>query len=206
MTWTDNKGEIRPESWEEYCEMVRSAPNWPATKKLMQRGFPVRPQPNPRSRSQMRAERLLRVRLRLFNADPHCFWCGIEVKIGKEFQRSSIFATVDHLYSRWHPQRKSRHVNGEGVLHVLACQGCNQERAGAESQRLPFVPKLKERLEFARRADATLARDEAQVRRATEVHEANRLFASLKPKVKQRVRAICTLKEAVEFARENPSR
>lgn len=206
MTWVDSSGEVRPESWEEYCEMVRNAPDWPATKRLTQRGFPMQPEPKPRSQSQMRAERLLRMRLRLFNADPHCFWCGIEVKIGKEFQGSPAFATVDHLYSRWHPQRKSRHVNGEGVLHVLACQGCNQERAGAESQRLPFIPKLKERLEFAQRADATLARDEAQTRRAAEVHGANRLFASSKPKVKPRVRTICTLKEAIEFARENPSR
>lgn len=156
-----------------------------------------------------------RMRLRLFRANPHCFWCGIKVTL--ERKDIATLATVDHLYSRWHPERISRHMAGEGVLHVLACHGCNQERAGAESQQVPFVPKLSERLEFAQRADAALAQRRRFQRRKTEQESATQVkrhsakVRTLKEEYEQEVkrpmmRIICTLEEAIEFAKENPAR
>lgn len=217
MTWIDNNGEVRPQDWNEYCETearTRCLPYW-----IMGLGFNYHPkspsQPKPRVKPKPRAirekktetERTLRMRVRLFNADHHCFWCGVETVFDKRFERQPNFATVDHLYSRWHPERKTRHVQSQGVLHVLACSSCNGERAGRENQSQPFIPKLPERLEFARLADATIAR-QAQPQQL-----ASKLLASVieakqpEPEpTKPTMRVICTLAEGIKFAKENPSR
>lgn len=179
MTWIDSNGDVRPQSWEEYCEMVRNAPDWPSTQRLMRMGY--RPPANKRQRA-------LRMRQQLFRAHPYCFWCGREVKIGASHSQPEG-ATVDHLYSRLHPERKSRHEQKGAVLHVLACYSCNHERGLCEQQQRPFIPKLKERLEHAQLADATLAKD-----------------AASRAKSKQKPQAICTVEEAIHFARKNPSR
>lgn len=200
--------------------MVKLAPDWPSTQWLMRnrrrllRGISqpetaeftvTRRQPKPRKASNK--ERLLRMRIRLFNADPHCFWCGVKVQLTGG--NLSTFATVDHLYSRWHPERKARHVEGKSVLHVLACHDCNQERAGAEVQMVPFVPKLKERLEFAQRADATLAKGRSIP--VVPVRSNHAKIQVLKEETRETrrvspMRVIQTLEEAVEYARENPAR
>lgn len=214
MTWIDTNGDIRPQSWEEYCDMVRLAPDWPSTQTLMQQygDRALSPEPKFRSFAQRQTEpvKVARMRIRLFRADPHCFWCGTEVTLERNDIRT--LATVDHLYSRWHPERKDRHLNNDtaSVLHVLACYDCNQERAGAEMQRRPFVPKLKERLEFAQRTDATLALREKAGQ--TKILKPSKRRALCPEPVKEEepdrptMRVICTLEEAVEFSRENPAR
>lgn len=166
-------------------------------------------------------DRGLRIRARLFRADPHCFWCGVEVVMDRSYQQQPNFATVDHLYSRWHPERKARHSNNKGVLHVLACADCNAARAGCECQSQPFIPKLPERLEFAQLADATLARRKQFERRkiearpvtesvVTEPRPAQVLSLREETLVHQRAaltrRTIRTLQEAVEYAKNNPGR
>lgn len=181
MTWIDSNGEIRPQSWEEYCEMADSLPVWAFCTTSYE---PVRPLRPPSSKRQ----RVLRVRQRLFRANPHCFWCGRKVNIGASHSQPEG-ATVDHLYSRLHPERESRHSQQNTVLHVLACYACNHERGLCEQQQRPFIPKLKGRIEHARIADATLAKN-----------------AVSRVKNKQKQRTICTVEEAVRFARENPSR
>lgn len=150
MTWIDDNGEVRPQSWEEYCEMKDHVPAWALP-------LSVTYQPLHRKHPRARDDRegLLRIRQRLFRADPHCFWCGCLTRLGAI--NGPRQATIDHLYSRLHPKRLDRHREQKGVLHVLACSACNNERGVCEQQRRPFTPKLKERLEFARLADATLA-------------------------------------------------
>lgn len=158
----------------------------------------------------------LRMRIRLFRADPHCFWCGVETVLETSAQGQSDFATVDHLYSRWHPERKTRHVRGDGVLHVLACSSCNGERAGAENQSIPFVPKLPERREFAQLADATLARKsqpkpEYVVKPPAPTRHPDQLRTLKEEHLEETcrvlpMRRIETLEQAIQFARENPSR
>lgn len=156
MTWTDNNGEVRPKSWEEYCEMeagARCLPYW-MTPRCNYFPQPLHPSPHRMGKEEKR-EKVLRMRQRLFRADPHCFWCGQVTLYGA--MGHPLQTTVDHLYSRLHPERVSRYQKQQGVLHVLACSTCNNERGVREQQRRFFIPKLKERLEFARLADATIA-------------------------------------------------
>lgn len=217
MTWIDNIGEVRPQSWEEYCamqdganppdwraqrlnrrprswaeycNMVQTAPDWPTTQRLMRQyhslfdgNEPPLKERLPRIPSEYRPSPK---RARLFRANPHCFWCGCKVALEFDPPNRRDLATIDHLYSRLHPERAGHRA----TLVVLACRACNHERSRAESQRRPFVPRLKDKLRFAQQADATLARKEP-------IEE-----------VKQQppMRVICTIEEAIAFARENPSR
>lgn len=175
-----------------------------------------------KSKQSSQSDPLPRMRVRLFRADPHCFWCGVEVQLERMVvQRKdnlSTLATVDHLYSRWHPERKERHTSQEsGVLHVLACHDCNQERAAAETQMIPFIPKLKEKLEFAQRADATLAQRRSKrvvspVVSPAKTELPSGMVLTLKEEYEWQVckrppmRVIQILEEAIKFARENPAR
>lgn len=207
MTWIDNNGEVRPQSWEEYCEiesLTRCLPYW-----MTGAGFNYRPQPlHPvRAKTEIR-EKVLRIRQRLFRADPHCFWCGCLTRMGAI--NGPTQTTVDHLYSRLHPERAERHREQKGVLHVLACAACNNERGIREQQGRPFIPKLKERLEFAQLADATLALKDGSTLRAqapdiVRVRALKEEFLEeARPVLPMRV--IQTLEEAIKFARENPAR
>jgi hypothetical protein len=208
MTWLDNEGQVRPQSWEEYCEIEagkRSLPEWmtPNRNYLPQ---PLHPPPRRIGKEESR-EKILKMRLRLFHADPHCFWCGRRTLYGAV--GNPLQTTVDHLYSRLHPERANRYREQKGVLHVLACSACNNERGVCEQQRRPFIPKLRERLPFAQQADATLATATetagcpvsypAKVRTIKEefLEESRRVLP---------MRVIQTLEEAIEYARNNPSR
>lgn len=194
MTWMDNKGELRPSDWDEYCQMVRDAGDWEATQRLMRLHGPrfVSPRSDDVPRERERPLKIPRkpeprMRLRLFRANPFCFWCGCGVVLEVDQPSRPDLATVDHLYSRWHPDRELNYQRQRGVLHVLACRICNGERASAEQDRRPFVPKLPERLEFAQRADASLAKG---------------LPA---PKEGRPLKGLCTIEEAITFARERHS-
>jgi hypothetical protein len=168
MTWIDNNGDIRPQSWEEYIAMKKRSDLAPCNCAICVR-IRRREMTHTLLRSAYNRERvrkgrtpkpdpLPRMRIRLFRADPHCFWCGSKVVLDAHNQPN--LATVDHLYSRWHPERKSHHTDrsSDRVLHVMACLQCNGERAEAEMKCQPFTPKRKDRLSFAQQADATLAR------------------------------------------------
>lgn len=210
MTWIDINGEVRPQSWEEYlqmksgeicgcliCARIRRREEGEKRRRSsyntnrLQKGRDPKPDPLPR------------MRIRLFRADPHCFWCGIEVVL--DGHKRPDLATVDHLYSRWHPERKARHIEGRGVLHVMACSACNSERAACENQLQPFIPKLADKLEFAQLADATIARKTQPQQLASNLPASITQPKQAEP-VKSTIRVICTLEEAIKFARENPSR
>lgn len=81
----------------------------------------------------------------MFRANPHCFWCGTVTALRREKPIAlPDSATVDHLYSKLHPERK---INRS---YVLACYACNNERGKADYLGRVFVPKLPERRELAR--------------------------------------------------------
>jgi hypothetical protein len=175
--------------------------------------FPQPLHPSPRRiGKEEKHEKVIRMRLRLFRADPHCFWCGQVTLYG--VVGNPLQATVDHLYSRLHPERADRYREQKGVLHVLACAACNNERGVCEQQRRRFIPKLAGRLEFARLADATLASavDGKSPSRSAEPKPHPAAVLTLKEeyqwevKRKPPMRVICTLQEAVEYAREHPAR
>lgn len=155
-------------------------------------------------------------RRKLFKEDPHCFWCGCLTTLDYSNPRLTTLATVDHLYSRWHPARSRRkHVK------VLACFACNQRRNNCECKGIYFMPKLPQRIDIARETCATMARAMIMDQKAPEprkssvatlwaVHPA--AILTLKEeyehevKRKQPMRVIQTFEEAVDFARENPAR
>lgn len=155
-------------------------------------------------------------RRKLFKEDPYCFWCGCLTTLDHDNPRLTTLATVDHLYSRWHPARSRRkHIK------VLACLACNQRRNNCECKGIPFTPKLPQRADIARETCATMARAIITGRETPEpkkssiatlraVHPAAVLTLreeyEREVKRKQPMRVIQTFEEAVEFARENPAR
>lgn len=94
--------------------------------------------------SRHRTKKLLRARM--WRANPHCYWCGVETVLIEGHhgqQKPSNMATIDHLYSRLHPLRHTQPRRGGGGERrlVLACDECNQRRARAEEQRLSMDEK-----------------------------------------------------------------
>lgn len=87
-----------------------------------------------------------RRRIILFKRNPHCFWCGklTVFKVSKKLKHDT--ATVDHLYSRLHPERYTKRRR---AMTVLACNQCNRARGQAEVKGLRFVPLLASRSAFA---------------------------------------------------------
>lgn len=71
-----------------------------------------------------------RVRRRnLWLADPHCHWCGSLTALPGAATASGLrLATIDHLFSRFHPVRQET----ASVPTVLACRECNAERGRQE--------------------------------------------------------------------------
>lgn len=159
-------------------------------------------------------------RTKLFNEDPHCFWCGCLTTLDVTNPRLTTLATVDHLYSRQHPLRSRRkHVK------VLACFNCNQRRNNCECKGIYFLPRLPERVPIARDTCATLARailtqndnqlsvvesKKSSMATLRAVHPAAILILKeeyeREVKRKQPMRVIQTLREAAEFAKDNPAR
>lgn len=230
MTWIDNNGEVRPQSWEEYLAIRNKSPdrkpcNCGICERIRKREAQQATAVKRSQQARREVERLPRMRIRLFRADPHCFWCGCAVELTAPHGTPNL-ATVDHLYSRFHPERKAIHNQRDRPLHVLACHACNNERGVCEQRQKVFTPKLKERLSFAQAADATLAirqrRKEQQVavrqqrsifrRQRKQEREARVTSVPLpaKPTVTESPRSpmlvIGTLEEAVVYARENPAR
>ena len=79
-------------------------------------------------------------KLRLHAKDPKCHWCKRttiltnvpEIK-GKP---DPLMATIDHLISRYHPERWVKKGEQE-PRRVLACFECNQKRQIDETNQLP---------------------------------------------------------------------
>jgi 5-methylcytosine-specific restriction endonuclease McrA len=100
----------------------------------------------------MDSRRRRRRRETLWHEDPRCFWCGKLTVLTDAKQRNA--ATLDHLYSRSHPKRKS-----SGVAEtVLACRACNIQRGDYEMKGAYFMPKRRDRIEIARETCAVTAR------------------------------------------------
>lgn len=89
-------------------------------------------------------------RARLFKQDPHCFWCGVLTIWRREFPLTPDTATVDHLYSKLHPERGQQHAIGRFEdRYVLACWKCNKARGEAEVRGEVFKPVLDARADMA---------------------------------------------------------
>ncbi len=81
----------------------------------------------------MSGRALRRQRRKWFAEKPFCHWCGkrlrlVELPNGGAMPEDA--ATIDHLYSRLHPQR---HLSG-GRRRVLACSKCKHDRGHEETK------------------------------------------------------------------------
>lgn len=83
-------------------------------------------------------KKLRRQRLRLWFANPHCYWCGVRTFLPTREGKSPKAlneATIDHLRPRHHPDRLIP-ANGE-IRRVLSCWKCNNDRDAYERAQLP---------------------------------------------------------------------
>lgn len=124
----------------------------------------------------------------MFRRDPHCYWCGVRTVLDAEGKPNH--ATVDHLYSKLHPLRPTKHKTGDRtvVLHVLACSGCNGLRGRADTQGRVFIPKLEARREIAEHASAVIGAEVFPEYTATLKKEARLKLARKRPIISEDVR------------------
>lgn len=91
----------------------------------------------------MSSKNLAKQRYRLWLNNPRCHYCG-KVTVYKpahhkmEISRDERprLATIDHIRPRHHPDRQKPPEPGE-LLHVLACNQCNNERDKRELAEKP---------------------------------------------------------------------
>jgi len=91
----------------------------------------------------MSTKSLAAQRIRLWEADPHCHYCGVltiykpqHIKGLYTPQEQNFLATIDHVRPRHHPDRLRPPRPGE-TLHVLACWKCNNDRDKRELAEKP---------------------------------------------------------------------
>ncbi len=94
------------------------------------------------------AQQRLSRRTRLFEEDPHCYWCRKELVLwqGGSGKLPLNSATIGHLRSRLDDTRQE--VNKDGSSRtVLACWSCNNKRCTEEQVALAMAyrKKLQER-------------------------------------------------------------
>lgn len=85
-------------------------------------------------------------RFKLWQEDPRCHWCGIitqwsSKKLIKQISNKTVkqppnMATLDHLYSRFHPDRKI--TTPDIKRRFLSCYKCNHARGFFDDQRRPW--------------------------------------------------------------------
>lgn len=88
------------------------------------------------TRKKMSQKELKKLRLELMSKDPHCYYCGGEIKeyileIGDRAPQD--MATLDHLHDRFDPKRYQN--NDEPV--VLCCFRCNNIKSNKVRRDLP---------------------------------------------------------------------
>jgi len=80
------------------------------------------------------------LKLRLHAKDPKCHWCKRETILTNvpeiKGKPNPLMATVDHLVSRYHPERWVKKEDQE-PRRVLACFECNNRRSKEETNMLP---------------------------------------------------------------------
>jgi hypothetical protein len=88
-------------------------------------------------------ERFKRQRRKMFEKHPFCYWCGCQLQL---IERSggkcpANAATIDHIYSRLHPNRTT--ICHNETRRVLACYKCNNNRSREETK-LTYLDRQRE--------------------------------------------------------------
>jgi hypothetical protein len=86
---------------------------------------------------------LTKQRRQMWERNPRCYWCGRETLfrdmsdgLPYTLEERDLFATVDHIRPRHHPDRGKRPEPGQ-VLRVLSCWRCNNDRDRDELKNKP---------------------------------------------------------------------
>ena len=92
--------------------------------------------------------------------DAHCYWCGIETvywhvdRWPKKKHGEGIpynFATIDHLYDKWQPEKRKASMKSKTPVTVLACNRCNKKRNNERTAGLPkWVLQTRNKLSIER--------------------------------------------------------
>ncbi len=95
-----------------------------------------------------KGQRLAFRRAKLWNANPHCHWCGCLTQLPAEGlgrcapRPPDNQATIDHLRFRLHPQRQEPNPQMEERT-VLSCWKCNNDR-NREEMKAVGIEKIQE--------------------------------------------------------------
>lgn len=80
------------------------------------------------------------IRTRLWNKNPRCRYCGEFTFLPEQLEWSQVknnppyyMATIDHVYSRFHPQRNEGYNE---YIFELVCNCCNNYRAAWEQDKI----------------------------------------------------------------------
>ena len=68
--------------------------------------------------------------LRLFTANPHCYYCGALTVLDGNL-KNPLRATREHLFPKLHPRRLEPNTTNERRI-VLACNACNNAKCNAD--------------------------------------------------------------------------
>lgn len=86
-----------------------------------------------------KGQRIKWQRQRLWQINPHCYWCKRETVLpeyhGRMGRPKPNWATLEHLDAR-HSKERGKH--GGEFRHVLACWKCNNDRDQRELKALPI--------------------------------------------------------------------
>lgn len=81
--------------------------------------------------------------------DGKCYWCDKDTnhppRLNRDMQNNDT-ATLDHLYHRGHPKRKSHKTNA----YVMACYECNQKRAALQDKTDALVVIKGDRIDYVK--------------------------------------------------------
>jgi hypothetical protein len=79
------------------------------------------------------------LKIKFHDQDPRCYWCGRETILTNiseiKGKPNPLLATIDHLISRYNPERWIKAKEGEN-RKVLACFECNNGRSAKETKQL----------------------------------------------------------------------
>jgi hypothetical protein len=85
-----------------------------------------------KKRKLIMARRPTATKLAMWQADPHCYWCGRLTVIYNEYPNGKVIpgdaATIDHVYPTNDPRRQEFKAKRIPSPVVLACNKCNWER------------------------------------------------------------------------------
>jgi hypothetical protein len=101
---------------------------------------------------------------KLMKIDPHCYYCGIGLIWYKTTGNEKLphnFATIEHLYDKYEPEKRREFHKKCQSQTVISCFRCNQKRGEERTKMIPIEQrKVREKiLQERKRLGLTTPRD-----------------------------------------------